>query len=71
LSPSEAGHAERSKQPTDDQECSMTMPTDAGAEIPSEGSNDGPREESPDEAAVGAHVDEENVPHPPEEDTQN
>jgi hypothetical protein len=49
----------------------MTMPTDAGAEIPSEGSNDGPREESRDEAAVGAHVDEENVPHPPEDDAQN
>ncbi|MBY4275313.1 hypothetical protein HQO27_19865 [Rhodococcus fascians] len=50
----------------------MTMPTDAGAAIPSDGSNDGPREHSADDAeAVGAHIDEENIPHPPEEDTQN
>lgn len=45
----------------------MTMPTDASDAVPSEGSNDGPREHTPETDAVeGAHVDDENVPHPPE-----
>lgn len=45
----------------------MTMPTDADKAVESHGSNDGPREQPTDTDAVeGAHVDEENVPHPPE-----
>ena len=51
----------------------MTMPSDASEAVPSQGSNDGPRDHTPETDAVeGAHVDEENVPHPPtEEDGRN
>lgn len=46
----------------------MTMPSDADAAVESHGSNDGPRDHAADNDAVqSAHVDEENVPHPPKE----
>lgn len=46
----------------------MTMPSDASEAVPSHGSNDGPREHAAETDAVeSAHVDEENVPHPPAE----
>ncbi len=46
----------------------MTMPSDASEAVPSQGSNDGPREHTPETDAIeGAHVDEENVPHPPKD----
>lgn len=46
----------------------MTMPSDASEAVPSQGSNDGPREHTPETDTVeGAHVDEENVPHPPKD----
>ncbi|WP_170944554.1 hypothetical protein [Rhodococcus sp. 14-2483-1-1] len=44
----------------------MTMPSDASEAVPSHGSNDGPRDHTAETDAIeGAHVDEENVPHPP------
>ncbi|WP_020110576.1 hypothetical protein [Rhodococcus sp. 114MFTsu3.1] len=47
----------------------MTMPSDADAAVESHGTNDGPRDHPADEnTAVGAHVDDENVPHPPRDD---
>ncbi|WP_170945711.1 MULTISPECIES: hypothetical protein [unclassified Rhodococcus (in: high G+C Gram-positive bacteria)] len=49
----------------------MTMPTDASDAVPSHGSNDGPREHTAETDAIeGAHVDDENVPHPPENGTE-
>lgn len=41
----------------------MTMPSDAADAVPSNGSNDGPRDSSHEEER-GAVVDEQNVPHP-------
>ena len=48
----------------------MTMPSDAADAVPTAGSNDGPREQEHDTEHT-AYVDEENVPHPGDANTDS
>lgn len=42
----------------------MTMPSDATDASEADGANEGPRDHQGVDSGHGAHVDEDNVPHP-------
>jgi hypothetical protein len=48
----------------------MTMPSDAADAVESQGSNDGPRDHHHVDTDHNAHVDENNVPHPGDENAR-